>query len=247
MSDIDTAAQPVASSTPAAPPAGAGDPQGSAPASADTAAPGQAEPKGEDPERQGRREARAFAAQRRENRELHRTLGRMDAELSALRAGQQGAQQGDGQQPQRQERSPAQVAAERDFEEHATSVRERLEDAGEEIEGFDKVMEAITKPSFPINRVMLDFLGETDKPADMAKWLADNPSEARRISRLSDVMAARALERQEAKLSAKPAPKTTQAPPPVPTVTGRSTPGFDPEKASMEDYAAHWRSKRGIK
>lgn len=171
----------------------------------------------------------------------------MDAELAALRAAQPSSQPGEEQQPPRQERPAARTAPDPDLVEHARSVRERIEDAGEEIEGFDKVMDTITSDSFPINRVMMDFLGETDKPAEMAKWLSDNPSEARRISRLSDAVAVRALERAEAKLSAKPVPKTTTAPPPVPTVGGRSTPAFDPEKASMEDYAAHWKAKHGIK
>lgn len=247
MAEVDTTAQPAASSTPAAPPAGQSDTQGSAPASVDTTAPGQDEPKGQDPERQGRREARAFAAQRRENRELHRTLGRMDAELAALRAGQQGNQPGGEQQPPRQERSPAHTAAAQAFTEHRDTIMERVEDAGDGIEGFDKVMETIRADTFPGTRVMLDFLGDSDKPAEVARWLADNPGEARKISRMSDVMAVRALEKAEAKLSAKPAPKTTTAPPPVPTVGGRSTPGFDPEKASMDDYASHWRAKHGIK
>lgn len=174
----------------------------------------------------------------------------MDAELAALRAAQQGGQPGEGQQPQRQERSPAQVAPNPDLAEHARSVVERIEDAGEEIEGFDKVMETITAESFPINRVIMDFLGETEKPADMAKWLADNPSEARRISRMSDAVAVRALEKAEARLATKPAPKITNAPPPPPTVNGRGTPSFDPEKASMDDYAKHWaerRTKAGIR
>lgn len=246
MSDtaIDTATEPAASSPPAAPPQG-GDPQGSAPASVDTTAPGQDEPKGPDPERQARREARAFAAQRRENRELQRQLGRMDAELAALR--QQGTPAADGEQPPRQERSPAHTAAAQAFAEHRDAIMERVEDAGDGIEGFEKVMDTIQADTFPGTRVMLDFLGDSDRPADVAKWLAENPGEARKISRMSDVMAVRALEKAEAKLSAKPAPKTTQAPPPVPTVGGRSTPSFDPDKASMEDYAAHWKAKHGIK
>jgi hypothetical protein len=244
MSDtsmVDTAAENVAASTPAAPQLG-GDAQGSAPASVDTTATPEL-PQGETPERQSRRESRAFAAQRRENRELHRTLGRMDAELAALRAAQQGNQPGDGQSP-RQEGPPALGAVHPDMIEHARSVRERIEDAGDEIEGFDKVMDTITADSFPINRVIMDFLGETEKPAHMAQWLADNPSEARRISRMSEAVAVRALEKAEARLASKPAPRTTNAPPPPITVNGRGAPTFNPEKASMEDYAKHWEERQ---
>jgi hypothetical protein len=247
---VDNAAESVATSTPVAPAAtgsASGTPE-STPASVDTTAT-PAQPTGDTPDKQSRRESRAFAAQRRENRELQRALGRMDAELAALRSAQQGNQPSDGQSP-RQERSPAQGIADPEMVEHARSVRERIEDAGDEIEGFDKVMETITSESFPINRVIMDFLGETEKPADMAKWLADNPGEARRISRMSEAVAVRALEKAEARIATKPAPKITNAPPPPPTVNGRGTPSFDPEKASMDDYAKHWeqrRAKAGIR
>ena len=244
MSDtsiVDGTAEDVAASTPAEPQVGS-DTQGPAPASVDTAATPEA-PQGETPDRQSRRESRAFAAQRRENRELHRALGRMEAQMSALQAGTQGIQPGDGQPP-RQEGPPALGAVHPHMIEHARSVRERIEDAGDEIEGFDKVMETITADSFPINRVIMDFLGETEAPAQMAKWLADNPSEARRISRMSDAVAVRALEKAEARLASRPAPRTTNAPPPPPTVNGRGTPQFNPEKASMEDYARHWADRQ---
>jgi len=244
MSEVDNAAQPAASSETAAPPL-ASDPQGSAPASVDPTATGQEEPKGEQPDKQSRRESRAFAAQRRENRELHRTLGRMDAELAALRAAQQGNQTGDDQQPPRQERSPAHTAAAQAFVEHRDTIMDRVEEAGEGIEGFDKVMETIQADSFPGTRVMLDFLGDADKPAELAKWLADNKDEARKISRMSDAVAVRALERAEAKLSAsKPAPRVTKAPAPLSTVGGSSRASIDPRtgpnSGSMDDYAK-WR------
>lgn len=242
MSDIDTTSNLSDPQVPAAPPPGS-DTQGSAPASVDTTATGQDEPKGEQPDKQSRRESRAFAAQRRENRELHRTLGRMEAEMESLRGTRQGDPPATEQQPPRQERSPAQLAADRDDADHSRTVIERIEDGGEEIEGFDKVLDTIQDPKFTINRVMRDFLGETDKPAEMAKWLTDNPGEARRISRLSDAVAVRALERVEAKLPAKPAPRVTKAPAPVSTVGGSSRAAIDPRtgpSGSMDDYAK-WR------
>jgi len=212
----------------------------------DTTASETAKPEGDAPDKQSRRASREFASQRRENRELHRELGYMKAELDAIKAATRPIDSGEGQSP-RQEGpalSPAQMQA---FAEHRDAIMERVEDAGDGIEGFEKVMETIQAKSFPGTRTMLDFLGDTDKPAQMAQWLADNPGEARRISRMSDVAGYRALERAEAKLVAKPAPRTTNAPPPVPTVGGRSSPAFDPSKASMEDYAAHWRASKGIK
>lgn len=240
---VDSAAESVATSTAVAPPNPAGDTQGSTPAPADTAAPAQAEQQGETPEqKQSRREARAFATQRRENRELHQQIGRLQAMIEGLRPQSPPAE--DGQPQERATRSPAEQAAERRDAMAARAVIERLEDAGEEIEGFDKVMRTITG-NFPMTTVMRDYLGVSDRPAEMAKWLAENEEEAGRIALLSDAVAVRALERAEAKLPAKAAPaRTTKAPPPNPTVGGRSTANFDPEKASMTDYADHWHQRQ---
>lgn len=243
-STVDTGATPSVASTPAAPPTVASDTQGSAPAPVDTTANGP-ESKGTEPDKQSRRESRAFATLRRENREMARQLGYLQAQYEAFN--RQPPQTQTEREPQQEGRqAPPQPTVNRREIEATEAFRERLEDAGEDIEGFDGVMEIITSASFPGTVAMRDFLMETDKPADMAKWLADNPKEARRISLLSDAGQWRALERAEAKL-AKPAPRTTQAPPPVPTVNGRSTPAFDPDKASMEEYAAHWKAKKGIK
>ncbi len=225
---------------PVAPPSPAGEPQGSAPASEVTSAPDPAKPEGQEPERQTRREARAHATQRREIRDLHRQLGYMQAQMESIRSPAAPPAEGDQPPLQRQTRSPS--PADEAQAEHNRSILERIEDAGEE---YEAVVEKITAPSFPINVVMRDYLGEADKPAELAKWLADNPKEARRISLLSDAVAVRALERAEARLPAKAAPaRTTNAPPPPPTVGGRSTPNFDPAKASMEEYAEVWHARQ---
>ncbi len=158
------------------------------------------------------------------------------------RAPQAQPAEGDAAPQQRQPTQSESFAARRD-QAAARLVVERLEDAGENIEGFDKVMQTITG-DFPMTTVMRDFLGDAEKPAELAKWLSENRGEAERISLLSEAVAVRALERAEGRLKAKPAPKTSTAPPPVPTVGGRSTPNFDPEKASMDEYAAEWKRRQ---
>lgn len=240
MSDqpLDIPAQSIPASGSVAPTATGGETQGSAPAPVDTTAT-PAKPEGQEPDRQTRRESRAFATIRRENRDLHRAIGRLEERISTLGA----PPAGEGE-PQRPTRTPQQIAADDADAEVSGSLIERLEDAGDEIEGFDKVMATITKPDFPINRVIRDFLSETDKPAELAQWMADNPAEVRRISRLSESVAVKALERREASLSAKPAPRTTKAPPPVPTVGGRSTASFDPQTADMDEYKAYWDKRQ---
>ncbi len=233
---VDNATTDSVASTPTAPAGLAGETQGSVPASVDTTVP-PAETDQEKSDRQAKREARALATQRRENRDLHRRLGYTQARLEALEAasGQQQPSEGGAAPPQRQTRSPIDDAQ----AELNRSILERIEDAGEE---FEKVVETITG-NFPMTTVMRDYLATSDKPAEVAKWLADNPGEAQRISLLGERAADRALERAERNLTAKPPPKTTKAPPPVPTVGGRSTPSFDPETASMDDYAAHWKKR----
>ncbi len=240
---VDNATESVATSTPTAPANVAGETQGSVPASVDTTVP-PVETDQEKSDRQARREARALATQRRENRELHRELGYMRAQMEAIKAanGQQPSE-GEAAPPQRQQtRSSPRDEAEAELN---RSIVERIEDAGEE---YEAVVEKITAPGFPLSVAMRDFLAVSDKPAELAKLLADDPKEARRISLLGERAADRALEQLQARASAKPAPKkTTQAPPPVPTVGGRSTAEFDPNTASMDEYVAHRRAQMRAK
>ncbi|CAO3372882.1 hypothetical protein [Azospirillum argentinense] len=92
--------------------------------------------------------------------------------------------------------------------------------------------------SAPISESVAHMVAASDVGADLAYHLGKNPDEARRISALPPVAAARELGRLEAKLSAAPPPKQTQAPPPVPTVNGRGTPTRDPNAMSYEEYKA---------
>jgi hypothetical protein len=203
-----------------------------------------AEQKGQEPDKQSRRESRAFATLRRENRDLYRRLGGMEAMLAQF--SQQGQPpQTDGEQTQqRQTRAPQPTAADYAQGDLNRSLIDRIEEAGEGIEGFDEVMDKITADNFPINVAMRDYLATSDRPAEVAKYLAEHPKEAQQICALGERAADRAMERIEAKLAKAPPKKTTQAPPPVPTVGGRSTAEFDPEKASMEDYAAYWKERQ---
>ncbi len=238
---VDIAATVPVASQPVAPPSQAGESPASTPAPVDTTA-SEATPEADEAKkRQSRSESRAFATIRRENRELYRRLGAMEERLA------QGQQQptADGEQPT--PRVQVDRAANREHSEAVSSVLERLEDAGQDIEGFDKVIETLTDPEqMSVSRTMRDFLGESDHPAQLAQWLTKNRDEAKRISRLEPAVAVRALEKVEAKLAAapKPAPKkVTGAPPPVSTVGGGSNASFDPVKADMADYAA-WRRRQ---
>lgn len=249
MSDIsvvDNATNPVASSTSVAPAAdgsASGTPV-STPASDDATASEPAKATGDEP-KQSRSESRRQASQRREIRELHREIGYMRAQLEANRPS---ASQADPEQPGGQERlSPEQAATQRRQAAKAQLAMERLEDAGDSIEGFDAVLQKITAKDFPITEAIVDFLVESDQAAQVAAWLSEHKDEAHRISMMSEWRADRALEKVAAELKAKPAPRTTNTPPPPRTVDGRGAPNFDPEKASMDDYAKHWEQRRAAR
>lgn len=164
--------------------------------------------------------------------------------VAEARAAGTQAEPSDGTQPQPRQPNPS-TQIDPANAEAAKSVLERLEEAGKDIEDFDEVIETITSEDFTISRTMRDFLGEAERPAHLAQWLAQNPKEAARIARLEPAVAVRALEKAEARLpAAKPTPKkVTGAPPPVSTVGGSSTASFDPQKADMDDFAA-WRRRQ---
>jgi hypothetical protein len=168
----------------------------------------------------------------------------MQAQMENLRGSVAPPAEGDQPPQQRQAQSPppADQDAQADLN---RSILERIEDEGEE---YEEVVEKITARNFPMTVAMRDYLATSDKAALVAKALADDPKEARRISLLSERAADRAMERLEQGIKpAKAAPKTSTAPPPVPTVGGRSSPSFDPEKASMEEFAVDWHARQAAK
>lgn len=236
MSDItegvDSPQEIDPKSPPVAPPPG-GEQPGSTPAPGDTPAAEPEEPTAEEKAaKQSRAEARAFATQRRENRELYRRIGQLEAMLQT-----QQPPVAEGDAPPQQRQSPPPNPAQ---DELNRSILDKIEDAGEK---YEKVVEKITAPNFPISVAMRDYLATSEKPAVVAEFLADNPTEARKISMLSDRAADRAMEQLEARVASKAAPRTTRAPAPVRTVGGSSTARQDPAKMSMDEYA-EWRLKR---
>lgn len=243
MSDVDN--PPVADNNPApvASPQG-----GEAPAttqanetetSADTAVPGETV----EPKRDRKVEKRiSRLTQQREAAVREAGYWRGVAESSRT---PQGEYQPDAPPPQQQTRQapgvdPGEI-------EHSKTVLERIREAGKDSEDFEDVMETITSDEIKVSRTMRDFIGESDKPFALARWLTDNPNEAARIARLDPAVAVRALEKAESRLAAKPAPRTTNTPPPPPTVNGRASPNFNPATASMDDYAKHWQERKAAR
>jgi hypothetical protein len=100
-----------------------------------------------------------------------------------------------------------------------------------------------------VSPVMAGFVAESDKGAEVAFHLAQNPNEATRISRLSPAHQGIELARLEGKLSVAPQiRKVSTAPSPPPTVAGNPSPASrDPHEMSQAEYNEWYRkrNKRG--
>jgi hypothetical protein len=100
-----------------------------------------------------------------------------------------------------------------------------------------------------VSQAMASFVAESDKGAEVAFHLAQNPNEASRIARLSPLHQGIELARLEGKLSVAPqVRKVSTAPSPPPTVTGNNSPSTKtPEEMNQAEYNAWYRkrNKRG--
>jgi hypothetical protein len=100
-----------------------------------------------------------------------------------------------------------------------------------------------------VSPVMAGFVAESDKGAEVAFHLAQNPQEATRIARLSPAHQGIELARLEGRLSVAPqVRKVSTAPSPPPTVTGNPSPASrDPHEMSQAEYNEWYRkrNKRG--
>jgi len=104
---------------------------------------------------------------------------------------------------------------------------------GKAIQGFEEALDLVRSDDFPMTPAIAEYLLDADHKAAMVKYLADNEDEAFRISRLGPVAAVKELAKVEARLSAKPKPKTSSAPPPPATVSGGAA---APQTIERMDY-----------
>lgn len=143
----------------------------------------------------------------------------------------------------RQERS-AELQAEQQSraQAHQEAIGEmffaRMEAAVEQI---PDIIQAMSDPTLPVSDVAVRIMAESDRGAQIGYWLSQNRAEALRISRLDPVRQALELGRIEQRVSsASKARKTSQAPPPVPTVaSGNPGSAKGPEQMSVDDMSAY--------
>lgn len=106
--------------------------------------------------------------------------------------------------------------------------------AGRELhEDWDEVINSLSGDT--LTKDMAKAIFETDKPAEVSYFLGKNPEEADRISKLNPYKRAIELGKIEVRLETKAPKKTTQAPPPIKQVGGKTSisaapdPDKDPE------------------
>lgn len=107
---------------------------------------------------------------------------------------------------------------------------------------FDQVI-AVAMRSDVVAPGIADLVLDSERPHDLAYHLGKNPEQARAISRMNPVQAARELGRIEAQISL-PRAQPTTAPDPIRPVRGAASATPNPENMTADEYAA-WRAKGG--
>jgi hypothetical protein len=119
---------------------------------------------------------------------------------------------------------------------------ERVEDLKDRVSDFDDTM----KTAAGINlrdEVAAEILG-SEKSALIQYHLAKNPDKARDLNGLTGRELARAVGRLEGAVRLPAAKRATDATPPVHPLTGAASPGFDPFRSDMDQYAANFRARQ---
>lgn len=261
MADVDM--PPVAVEVvESAPPVVGGDQSGSQPAPVETTAtePEQPQETAEEAEKrkQSRAQSRAFASLRRMNGDLQRTIGRLEERLASTPA--PASQQPSGPPKQSDYNNFDEWLAARDQylltqakEEFSKVVASKVkpEDAPDKggnfwktaakqaqeqgIKDFDEAMDAIQSGEVVTSPAMSHYVVEdAENPAALIAWLAENPDEAERISKLDPVRAGAALAKVDARLGRKPR-QVSAAPAPAPELRGGGTASPSLERMSHED------------
>ena len=262
MADLDIQngqGEPV----PSAPPPG-GDEPGSQPAPVETTATEQEEAPQEpakeaDDRKPSRSQSRAIASLRRQNAELQRMLGRLEERVSTTVPTAPQAQSGPPKQTdynnfddwlaardqylltQAKEEFSKVVASKVRPDEapgaKGTKIWETATKQAKElgIADFQEAAEAIQSGEVVTSPAMSHYVVEhAENPAAIVAWLAENPEEAERISRLDPVKAGAAMAKVDAQLGRKPR-RVSAAPAPAPELRGGGTASPSLERMSHED------------
>lgn len=115
----------------------------------------------------------------------------------------------------------------------------QVDKARDEVEDFDEVC---AESEAVVTAKMSEAILESDKGAFIAYYLAKNPGEAERISKLSPSKQVAAIVGLEDKVT-KPAKQPSKAPEPIQPVGQKAEVAKDPNKMSDKEFA-EWRKKQ---
>jgi hypothetical protein len=128
-----------------------------------------------------------------------------------------------------------------EVEERNESFISKAEKVAERYPDFQAV---VSNPALRINDGMAEFISDSEQGAELAYFLGKNPAKAAEIAGLSLIKAARALTRIESELTAKPRPRTSNAPAPISPIGGTSGGSKPPAEMSDAEYAKWRRTAR---
>lgn len=111
---------------------------------------------------------------------------------------------------------------------------------------YDDFRELTTSRDLNISLPVVKLALDTDTPEDILYYLASNPEESDKISKLSQIKAAKEIGKLEVKLEVEeeegkklPKKKQSKAPAPIKPVTANGVTEKDPNKMSVAEYRAY--------
>ena len=122
---------------------------------------------------------------------------------------------------------------------------ERVDELKDRVGDFDDAMKAAAAINLRPD-VAREILG-SEKSALIQYHLAKNPDKARELNGLSSRELVRAIGRLEGAVRLPAARHATGATPPVHPLTGATSASFDPFKAEMDEFAAHWNAREAAR
>lgn len=146
------------------------------------------------------------------------------------------------------EREHAHRAAVQEAANHRERVAahyERIDELKDRVGDFDDAMKVAATINLrpDVAREILD----SEKSALIQYHLAKNPDKAHELNGLSSRELVRAIGRLEGAVRLPAARRATWATPPVHPLTGATSASFDPFKAEMDEFAAHWNAREAAR
>jgi hypothetical protein len=137
---------------------------------------------------------------------------------------------------QRDQQSRSQAAQTEQLREMVVAHEDRVEEAREKIDDYDKVL--ASAKHVPVTDAVAREILSSDKSALLSYYLAKNPDKLQALNEMSGSKLAREIGRLEGMVRMPASNQKTSAPAPITSLKGGAAPAFDPAKSSMDDYIA---------